>query len=579
VKRSTLVFSVLLLAHGVLVSPVENDARAESPPSEETGEEADPVVPPLVAAGETLIEEHTTVRARVQELQQKVAGAEGDDLIVLEHQIMELKLDYLATLADMVENLLAQEEDGLAPTALRKLVTTDLKRLEPSIGRHIDDANQLLSKLRNQRSDLAPADLLSHEQKISLEIIWLQNLFKAYLTLAINLDAVGLKSERIREDLSERLLNRADSLAGRLKIVGESFAPLNARRESAPEDLALQTELRSLQQREVALAGALTLVAGMMDQVGLDSSEHRQVLVQSTGNYSTNLFRGRVMLGLLEDWLEQSRDWLATKGPGIIVSAVGFMMILFMFSLIARLVERLLRRGLAGPQANTSQLLQNMLNALTGRGIMFLGLLVALSQLGIELGPILAGLGIAGFIVGFALQDSLSNFAAGIMILAYHPYDVDDLIEAGGVSGVVNDMNLVSTTVLTLDNQTLIVPNAKIWGDVIKNITNQNIRRVDMKFRTSYSENLEEIENIFAGILAQHEQVLSDPEPNVKLHTLDDSWMEFVVRPWVVTEDYWDVYWSVTRAVKVAFDEKGIAIPVPQREVSVRQIPSTTPAE
>jgi len=417
-----------------------------------------------------------------------------------------------------------------------------------------------------------PGRLLSHEQKISREITWLQSLYRAYLNLTIDLAKVGLESDVLRENLAERLAERGDLLAGRIKITMDLFEPLNARRESAPDDLALQTQLRALQQRDVALAGALAEVAEMMDQVGLDSSEHRQFLVRSTGNLGTNLFRGRVMLGLMEEWLTGLRDWLAANGPRVIMNALGFVMILVLFSLIARLVERLLRRGMVGSQTKPSQLLQNMVNGLTGRGIMLLGLLVALSQLGIELGPILAGLGIAGFIVGFALQDSLSNFAAGIMILAYRPYDVDDLIEAGGVFGVVNDMNLVSTTVLTLDNQTLIVPNAKIWGDVIKNITNQKLRRVDMKFRVSYAQNIEEIEHIFAEILANNDLVVADPEPMIKLHTLEESWMEFVVRPWVETADYWDVYWAVTRAVKVAFDEKGIEIPLPQREVSVRQI-------
>jgi small conductance mechanosensitive channel len=122
--------------------------------------------------------------------------------------------------------------------------------------------------------------------------------------------------------------------------------------------------------------------------------------------------------------------------------------------------------------------------------VIIFGILVALSQLGISLGPLLAGLGVAGFIVGFALQDTLGNFASGMMILLYRPYDVGDLVDVAGVFGEVDKMSLVSTTILTIDNQTVVVPNSKIWGNVIKNVTAQDIRRVDMVFGISYSDDI-----------------------------------------------------------------------------------------
>jgi small conductance mechanosensitive channel len=128
-------------------------------------------------------------------------------------------------------------------------------------------------------------------------------------------------------------------------------------------------------------------------------------------------------------------------------------------------------------------------------------------------------------------------------------------------------MSLVSTTILTIDNQTLIVPNGKIWGDVIKNVTNQKIRRVDMKFSVAHSDDIEHAEQVFLEILGAHDKVLEDPEPMVKLHELTENAMVFVVRPWVETEDYWDVYWDVTREVKRRFDLEGLTIPLPQRHV------------
>jgi small conductance mechanosensitive channel len=153
------------------------------------------------------------------------------------------------------------------------------------------------------------------------------------------------------------------------------------------------------------------------------------------------------------------------------------------------------------------------------------------------------------------------------MILAYRPFDVGDFVEAAGVTGKVKDMNIVSTRILTVDHQTLIVPNSKIWGDVIRNVTAQSERRIDMVFGISYEDEIPKAERILGEILTSHDKVLNDPEPVVRLHTLNDSSVDFVVRPWVRTEDYWDVYWDVTREVKMRFDREGISIPYPQRDV------------
>ena len=154
---------------------------------------------------------------------------------------------------------------------------------------------------------------------------------------------------------------------------------------------------------------------------------------------------------------------------------------------------------------------------------------------------VLAGLGVVGFIVGFALQDTLGNFAAGMMILLYRPYDVGDAVEVGGVSGKVRDMSIVNTTILTFDNQTLVVPNSKIWGDVIKNITAQKMRRVDMTFGIGYDDDIAKAENVLQDIISKHDKVLDDPAPVVKLHNLGESSVDFIVLPWAKTEDYWDV--------------------------------------
>ena len=132
-------------------------------------------------------------------------------------------------------------------------------------------------------------------------------------------------------------------------------------------------------------------------------------------------------------------------------------------------------------------------------------------------------------------------------------------------------MNLVSTTITTFDNQTLVVPNSKIWGDAIKNITAQTERRVDLEIGIGYGDDIELAAQVLTKIVVAHEKVPKDPEPNIKLHTLGDSSVNFIVRPWVKTEDYWDVYWDLMREIKLRLDREGISIPFPQRDVHLYQ--------
>ncbi len=157
------------------------------------------------------------------------------------------------------------------------------------------------------------------------------------------------------------------------------------------------------------------------------------------------------------------------------------------------------------------------------------------------------------------------------MILVYQPFDVGDSVEAGSVSGKVGQMSLVSTTILTFDNQKLIVPNNKIWGDVIRNRTSESTRRVDMVFGIGYSDDASRAERVLCEIVESHDLVLDDPEPTIRLNKLGDSSVDFIVRPWTKTEDYWTVYWDITWEVKKRFDAQGISIPFPQRDVHLYQ--------
>jgi small conductance mechanosensitive channel len=218
-----------------------------------------------------------------------------------------------------------------------------------------------------------------------------------------------------------------------------------------------------------------------------------------------------------------------------------------------------------------SSLLREFLVMSSRRLVLFIGFFVGLSALEVNIGPVLAIIGAAGFVIAFALQNSLSNFASGILMLIYRPFDVGEVISVAGVLGKVESMNLLSTQLRTPDNQLVIVPNNSVWGDVITNITGITQRRVDLVFGIGYSDDIDKAQKVLEEIVNGHELVLKEPEVVVKLHELADSSVNFICRPWVKPEDYWNVYWDITREVKRRFDAEGISIPFPQRDVHLYQ--------
>ena len=268
--------------------------------------------------------------------------------------------------------------------------------------------------------------------------------------------------------------------------------------------------------------------------------------------------------------------WLTSTEGGLrwIKNIALFLVIVLAAYILAVLIAKAVKKAVVRIEG-ASELLKDFIVNITRKLIFIVGFVVALSMLEINIGPLLAAIGAAGFIVGFALQGTLSNFAAGIMILIYRPFDVGDLVDIADTTGKVDAMTIVSTTLKTIDNQIVVLPNNMIWGDKIINITGSDIRRVDMVFGIGYSDDIAKAQKILEEILLNHEATLKDPEPMVKVHELGDSSVNFVVRPWVKTDDYWDVYWDVTRTVKERFDAEGVSIPFPQRDVHMHQVATT----
>ena len=207
----------------------------------------------------------------------------------------------------------------------------------------------------------------------------------------------------------------------------------------------------------------------------------------------------------------------------------------------------------------------NLLNTL----LMIVVFIAAINQLGIQTTSIIAVLGAAGLAIGLALQGSLSNFAAGILIVIYRPYKVGDYIQADNHLGTVDDIQIFSTVLKTPDNKLVVVPNGSIMNGSIVNFSNQDKRRVDIIASCSYEDDIDKVKSVLADILSRDDRILNEPKPRIAVSELADSSVNFIVRPWVKNSDYIDVYYSLLEEIKKRFDQEGIAIPYPQTDVHI----------
>ena len=534
--------------------------------------------PSLTEQTETLAAELREQQAETDDLVTRYEAAEGEERQVLASQLVRRGKEFRRNLTTLISRLEELREEGresevARATAERPVVwAIDFGRRE--LERHRESGTEM----RVAWIDLPPEEKLLEEQRLGILRTQIIRLLEGLLEMSTHAESLGLDPTGHLNYLDQFVTEFAQGEAGRLDLARIQVAELSEQltRVAEEEEPAIRAELTAFQERVHGTSTSLGAIVDVMDRRALDTAEYKQLLIQATGTVTTDIFDTRVLYGLIQDGWSNFTDWLSARGPQFLLKAFFFLVVLGVFWVISRIVSWLVRRTVKRPDVKVPTLLRNMLVSVASKVVMILGLLIALSQIGVEVAPLLTGLGIAGFIVGFALQDSLSNFAAGMMILLYRPFDVGDVVEAGGAFGKVGDMSLVSTTILSFDNQRLIVPNRKIWGDVIKNVTSESTRRVDLTFRVSYGDDIERAERALREIVETNEHVLDEPESIIKLHKLGDSSVEFVVRPWARRSNYWDVYWDITRSVKKRFEEEGISIPFPQHDVHVHRQPHTT---
>lgn len=262
------------------------------------------------------------------------------------------------------------------------------------------------------------------------------------------------------------------------------------------------------------------------------------------------------------DWrtlLAQAWSWtLSRDGGGKVATNVGIILGSFLgLVLLARIVRRGVRFWM-GRIPNFSKLLVGFIALMSYWVTLAVGLMLVLAALGVNITPLFALVGGASFILAFAMQETLGNLAAGMMIMVNHPFDEGDIVDIGGVSGAVRKVSLVSTTVVTPDNQVVVVPNRSVWGNVITNSTASETRRVDLVFGVSYDTPIARAQEELEKTVRAHPLVLTEPAPVIHVHALTEKGVEFIVRPWTQSDDYWTVYWDLTRDVKDALDRAGM---------------------
>jgi len=237
--------------------------------------------------------------------------------------------------------------------------------------------------------------------------------------------------------------------------------------------------------------------------------------------------------------------------------------------LIGKFIVRIVVRATATLMQNqeVDKTLETFICNLVRTVLMVVVIIAAIGAIGVQTTSFIAIFGAAGLAVGLALQGSLSNFASGVLIVLFRPYRVGDWIEAAGISGGVEEVQILTTILKTGDNKQIIVPNSQIMNSIITNYSVNDTRRVDMVVGVSYEDDIDKVRKTLEELIAAEERILPEPAPTIAVSALADSSVNFVVRPWVKTSDYWGVMFDMTEAIKKRFDKDGISFPFPQQDV------------
>ena len=336
-----------------------------------------------------------------------------------------------------------------------------------------------------------------------------------------------------------------------------------------PSDEAKIATIVSLVEQRARLLERYTLVVDSLERKGGNPD-----LVQKLRSYRQGILYEETALAPARALLGSFIEWLGRPDGGIAVLWRIFVAFLAVAAiiLVARIARGFVKLWI-GRFTKISKLLQAFIVGAFFWLFILAGIIIVLASIDVDLTPVFALIGGASFILAFAFQDTLGNLASGLMIMINQPFDEGDYIEVGGVGGTVKNVNMVGTTVATPDNRIIVVPNKNVWGNVIVNATASETRRVDLEFGASYEDSIQEVLDLLTEQVAAHPKVLSEPAADIRPAELGANAVNFVCRPWVKAEDYWDVKCELTQKGKEAFDARGLMMPFPQQDVYVKSLP------
>ena len=256
-------------------------------------------------------------------------------------------------------------------------------------------------------------------------------------------------------------------------------------------------------------------------------------------------------------------QYLVPWGIKIVAAILIYIIGRWVAKLIVKSVVKLMEKS------NVDESLRQFVGNIIGAVLTVFIVIAAIEQLGVDTTSIMAIFAAAGLAVGLALKDSLSNFSAGVMLIIFKPFKLGDLVTAGGSTGVVEGIQIFNTVMRTGDNQEIIIPNSHIYGSSIINMSTRDTRRVDLVIGIGYDDNIGKAKHLIEGIIAKNSLILTDPAPTIMVLELGESCIDIAVRPWVKTGDYWGVRADLLQTIKETFDEQGISIPYPQRDLHI----------
>ena len=370
---------------------------------------------------------------------------------------------------------------------------------------------------------------------------------------------------------ADELRQVSDAWLGLVRAKTEEIARAQADRIGGgdPSDQAKIAKIITLVEQRAKLLEKFTLVVDSLERKGGDPDQVAGLRAYRNGILfeETSQASAKALFGSMIEWLGRPDGGIALlKRVLVALLALGAIV------LVARVAKGFVRLWI-GRFTRVSKLLQAFIVGAFFWLFILAGIVIVLASIDVDITPLFALIGGASFILAFAFQDTLGNLASGLMIMINQPFDEGDYIEVGGVGGTVRNVSMVGTTVATPDNRIIVVPNKNVWGNVIINATASDTRRVDLVFSASYDDPIQDVLDVLQEQVASHPRVLADPAPDIRPSELGPSTVDFVCRPWVNADDYWDVKCDLTQRVKEAFEARGLSMPFPQQDIHVRSLP------